>query len=133
MIKTKQMKKLTLIVVCLLTTLFSYSQDFNRVLKATKLEFRNDQWVIVDTQYPTDYFVIIKDWDVTFGTYKLKTYNTPDKTTYEDHITYSWKCVNGEGDKGVFMIKKFRPEITNHILYSVVYAQYSLMYEYECE
>ena len=108
MIKIKQMKKLTLIVVGLLITLFSYSQDFNRVIKATKLEFRNEQWVVVETQYPTDYFVIIKDWDITFGTYKLKTYDTPNKNVYDSHITYSWKCVNREGDKGVFMMKKYR-------------------------
>ena len=127
------MKKITLIVVSLLATLFSYSQDFNRVIQVTKSEFRDDKWVIVDTQKPTDLFLIMKDWDITIGTYKLKTYDEPEKVVYDKHTTYSWKAINGDGDKCMFMIKKFRPEITNHIVYGVVYGQYSLMYEYECE
>jgi hypothetical protein len=127
------MKKLLIIVVGLLVTLFSYSQDFSRVIRATKSEFKNDKWVVVDTQYPTDMFVIMKDWDITIGTYKLKTYDAPEKTTYDDHVTYSWKCVNGDGDKCMFMMKKFKPEISSHMLYGVVYEQYLLMYEYETE
>lgn len=127
------MKKLSLIVVSLLLTVISYSQDFNRVIKATKSEFKNDKWEIIDTQYPTDMFVIIKDWDIKIGTYKLKTYDEPEKTTYEQHVCYSWKCVDADGDKCIFMIKKFKSEVTNHILYAVVYGQALLMYEYECE
>ena len=127
------MKKLSLIVVSLLLTVISYSQDFNRVIKATKSEFKNDKWEIIDTQYPTDMFVIIKDWDIKIGTYKLKTYDEPEKTTYEQHVCYSWKCVDADGDKCIFMIKKFKSEVTNHILYAVVYEQALLMYEYECE
>lgn len=127
------MKKATLIVVSLLLTLFSYAQDFNRISRATKLEFRDEKWNLVETQYPTDLFVIIKDWDITVGTYKLKTYDVPEKTTYEDHITFTWKCVDKDGDKCFFMIKKFRPEITTHLIYSIVYEQYLTMYEYETE
>jgi hypothetical protein len=127
------MKKLSLIVVSLLLTIFSYSQDFSRVIKATKSEFKDDKWVVVDTKYPTDMFIIMKDWDITIGTYKLKTYDAPEKTMYDSHITYSWKCVNGDGDKCMFMIKKFKPEISSHMLYGVVYEQYLTMYEYETE
>jgi len=127
------MKKLSLIVLSLLTTLFSYSQDFSRVIKATKSEFKDDKWIVVDTKYPTDMFIILKDWDIKIGTYKLKTYDEPEKTTYEQHTCYSWKCVDGEGDKCIFMIKKFKPEVTNHIMYSVLYEQALTMYEYECE
>ena len=127
------MKKLTLILFGLSVTLLSYSQNFNRIIKATKSEFKNDKWEVVETQYPTDMFVIMKDWDITIGTYKLKTYDAPEKTIYENHVTYTWKCVNGEGDKCFFMMKKFRPEMTNHTLYGVVYEQYLLMYEYETE
>ena len=127
------MKKLTLIVVSLLTTLFSYSQDFSRVIKATKSEFKDDKWVVTDTQYPTDMFVIIKDWDIKIGTSKLRTYDDPEKIVYEQHTCYSWKCIDAEGDKCMFMIKRFKPEVSTHILYGVVYTQASLMYEYECE
>ena len=127
------MKKLTLIVVILLTTLFSYSQDFSRIYRATKLEFKDEKWTLVKTDYPTDAFVIIKDWDITVGTYKLKTYDQPEKTTYEDHIVFTWSCMYPDGEKCYFMIKKFKASITNHTVYSIVYPQYSLMYEYECE
>ena len=127
------MKKLSLIVVGLFLTLFSYSQDFQRVLKSTKLEFNNDKWTVVETQYPTDMFVILKDWDIRIGTYKLKTYDTPEKSSYDTHVVFSWKAVTPDGEKCVFMIKKFKPEITNHMVYSVVFEQYLMMYEYETE
>jgi hypothetical protein len=127
------MKKLTLIVVSLLATLLSYSQDFSRVIKATKSEYKDDKWVVVDTQYPTDMFIIIKDWDIKIGSYKLKTYDDPEKVVYEQHICYSWKCIDADGDKCMFMVKKFKPEVSTHVLYGVVYEQALLMYEYECE
>jgi hypothetical protein len=127
------MKKVTLIVVGLLLTLAGFSQNFNRVLRCSKLEFSGEQWTATETQYPSDQFVIMKDWDITIGTYKLKTYDAPEKTAYEDHVCYTWKAVNPEGEKCFFMIKKFRPEVSTHMLYSVVYPQYSLMYEYETE
>jgi hypothetical protein len=37
------MKKLALIVVGLLVTLCSYSQDYNKVIRASKLEYTNEQ------------------------------------------------------------------------------------------
>ena len=131
--KNNKMKKITLIVVGLLATLFSYSQDFARVIKSYKLEFKEDKWITVATDYPKDMFVIIKDWDVTIGTYKFKTYDEPTKTQYEDHITYNWKCVNSDGVKCEFLIKAFNPNVTTHTLYSILYLNDLLMYEYECE
>lgn len=126
------MKKVILIVVSLLATLFSYSQDFSRIVKATKSEWRNDKWIETSVEYPKESFVIIKDWDVTIGTYKFKTYGEPEKSTYENHVTYTWKCVNANGDKCYFMMKKFRPEISSHMMYSIVYDT-GVMYEYEGE
>jgi hypothetical protein len=127
------MKKLSLIVVGLLITLFSYSQDFSRVIKAYKLEFKDNKWVTVETEYPTDWFVILKDWSVTIGTYKFRTYDKPTKTTYEDHITYGWKCINSDGVKCDFLIKVFNSNITTHTLYSILYLNDLVMFEYECE
>jgi hypothetical protein len=126
------MKKLSLIVVSLLTTLFSYSQDFNRVIVASKSEWNGSEWKLISSSKPTDMFVIMKDWDITIGTYKFKTYDDPDKSTYEDHVTYTWKCVNGEGVKCHFMMKKFNPEVSSHMLYSILYDT-GVMYEYETE
>lgn len=126
------MKKLTLIVVSLLLTLFSYSQDFNRVIIATKSQWNGSEWKIISSNKPTDMFVIMKDWDITIGTYKFKTYDDYEKTTYDDHITFTWKCVNGNGEKCYFMMKKFKPEISTHMLYSIVYDT-GIMYEYETE
>jgi len=126
------MKKVTLIVVSLLLTLFSYSQDFNRVIVASKSEWNGTEWKTISSSKPTDMFVIMKDWDITIGTYKFKTYDDPEKTTYESHVCYTWKCVNGNGDKCVFMMKKFKPEVSSHMLYSILYDT-GVMYEYECE
>jgi len=126
------MKKLSLIVVSLLLTLFSYSQDFNRVITASKSEWNGVEWKTLSSSNPTDMFVIMKDWDITIGTYKFKTYDNPEKTTYESHVCYTWKCVNGNGEKCTFMMKKFKPEVSTHMLYAIVYDT-GVMYEYECE
>jgi hypothetical protein len=126
------MKKVTLIVVSLLLTLFSYSQDFNRVIVASKSEWNGTEWKVTSSSKPTDMFVIMKDWDITIGTYKFKTYDDPEKTTYDTHVCYTWKCVNGNGDKCVFMMKKFKSEVSSHMLYSILYDT-GVMYEYECE
>lgn len=126
------MKKVILVVVSLLATLFSYSQDFSRIVKATKSEWRNDKWIETSVEYPKESFVIIKDWDINIGPYKFKTYGEPEKSTYENHVTYTWKCVNANGDKCYFMMKKFRPEISSHMMYSIVYDT-GVMYEYEGE
>ena len=127
------MKKVTLTVVSLLLTLFSYAQDFNKVIRASKVEWNGTEWKTVSTNYPADYFVIMKDWDITIGTYKFKTYGDWEKTTYEDHVTYTWKCVNGNGEKCMFMMKKFKPEVSTHMLYSILYPETGVMYEYETE
>ena len=127
------MKKiLFLCSIFLFLTFFSYSQDFNRVIVASKSEWNGSEWKTVSSSRPTDMFVIMKEWDITIGTYKFKTYDTPEKTTYEDHVTYTWKCVNGEGSKCYFMMKKFKPEVSSHMLYSIVYET-GVMYEYETE
>jgi hypothetical protein len=126
------MKKITLIVVSLLLTLFSYSQDFAKVVVASKCEWNGTEWKTVSSSRPTDMFVILKDWDLTIGTYKFKTYGDYDKVIYDDHVTFTWKCVNGNGEKCYFMMKKFKPEISNHMLYSIVYDT-GVMYEYETE
>lgn len=127
------MKKiLFLCSIFLFLTFFSYSQDFNRVIVASKSEWNGTEWKTVSSSRPTDMFVIMKEWDITIGTYKFKTYDTPEKTTYEDHVTYTWKCVNGEGSKCYFMMKKFKPEVSSHMLYSIVYET-GVMYEYETE
>ena len=127
------MKKLALIVVGLLLTVFSYAQDFNKVIRASKVEWNGTEWKTVSTSYPTDYFVIMKDWDITIGTYKFKTYGDYEKSTYDDHITFTWKCVNGNGEKCMFMMKKFKPEVSTHMLYSILYPETGVMYEYETE
>lgn len=127
------MKKLSLIVVSLLVTLFSYSQDFGKIVRASKCEFINNKWVSVETQYPTEMFIIMKDWEITIGTYKLRTYGDYEVNKYEDHICYTWKAVNSEGKKCFFLMKKFRQEITTHMLYAVLYPEYEIMYEYESE
>ncbi len=124
------MKKVSMLLIGLVMTLFSYSQDFNRVVRATKSEWNGNEWKTTDAAVPADMFIIIKDWEITVGTYKFRTYGYPEKNIYENHITYTWSCVNREGKKCYFMMKKFKPEVTSHMLYSIVYES-GVMYEYE--
>jgi hypothetical protein len=126
------MKKLKILLLFLTLSLAAYSQDFSKVVRASKCEYRNGEWVTISTQYPTDVFVILKDWSVTIGTYKFKTYGDSEKNTYESHVVYTWKCVNSNGDKCLFMMKKFNPEVSTHMLYCIVYET-GVMYEYETE
>jgi hypothetical protein len=55
----------------------------------------------------------------------------PEKNIYKDHICYTWKCVDKDGDKCMFMMKKFRPEVSSHMLYGILYPENMVMYEYE--
>jgi hypothetical protein len=126
------MKKVSLMVVGLLLILLSYSQDFNKVIRATKSEWNGNEWKIIRTSEPAGMFIIIKDWEITVGTYKFRTFDDPEKNVYEKHVTYTWKCVNGDGEKCFFMMKKFKPEVTSHSLYTIVYDS-GVMYEYETE
>jgi hypothetical protein len=125
------MKKLSLIVVGLLTTLFSYSQDFNRVTNITKSTWDGNKWNIISSNQPTDMFIIINEWDIKIGSYKFRTYDTPDKTTYDTHVCYTWKCIDKDGNKCMFLMKKFKPEISTHMLYAILYPEDMVMYEYE--
>ena len=126
------MKKITLIVVSLLITLFSYSQSIDRVVKSMKSEWNGNEWKTIATNYPKELFIVTKEWEIRIGDYLFKTYDTPEKNTYENHVCYTWKCVNAEGKKCLFMMKKFNPDITSNILYSIVYDT-GVMYEYVVE
>ncbi len=126
------MKKLLFIVVSLLFTSLSYSQSVSKVLRSAKLEYKESEWVKTDEQYPEDYFVILDGYNVTIGTYKFRTYGESEKTTYDDHIVLTWKCINGNGDKCLFMMKKFKPEVTTHTIFGIGYES-GIIYEYETE
>lgn len=127
------MKKITLIVVGLLMTVFSYSQSFNRIIKAVKSQYTDNKWVEIESQEPKDAFLIMKDWDITIGTTKYRTYDESEKTTYEDHEAYTWKCVDADGTKCYFIIKRFKPSVTPHMVYVIVYEEAGVMYEYVTE
>lgn len=126
------MKKLTLFVIGIALTISAHTQDFIRVLRATKFEYQNEKWVNVLTEYPKEYFIVIKGDLVTIGATKFKTYGVYDQTTYDSHVTYTWKCINGNGSKCWFMMKRFPSEVTAHLVYSIAYDS-GIMYEYEGE
>lgn len=127
------MKKITLLAITLLLTITSFSQSFDKIIKATKLQWINEEWKIVSTGYPTDMFVIINQDEITIGKYKFKTYDTPERNIYDTHICYTWKAINGNAEKCLFMMKKFNPNLTTHMIYTIVYTNLQIMYEYESE
>lgn len=127
------MKKLSLLLITLILTITTHAQSFDRVIKATKLKWQNEEWKTVSSGYPTDMFIIVKEDEITVGKYKFKTYDKPNETTYPTHICFTWKTVNQNGEKCLFMMKKFLSEITRGIVYSIVYPTSELMYEYETE
>lgn len=126
------MKKVALLALGLVLTLISYSQSFYKIVISSKSEFKNEKWVNVGTKRPVDEFVIVNETNITIGTYKFKVYGDYEKTEYEKHTTYTWKCINGEGGKCYFMMKLFKPEVTKNVLYSIIYDS-GVMYEYETE
>jgi hypothetical protein len=131
------MKKIILIVVSLLVTLLSYSQS-NKILKATSSTYKNDKWVLTETQYPVNQFVTLDGWDVTIGKFKFRTYGQYEKNVYEDHITYTWNAISQDSTDCYFMMKVFKPEVTTHTIFSIVYPPpsdhyYPIMHEFECE
>lgn len=127
------MKKVTLVVLGMLMMILTYSQSFDRVVRASKCEWRGSDWVTVSTSRPTDYFVIIKDWEITIGTSKFRTYGDVEKSNYDQHVTFTWNCINANGVKCFFMMKKSKLSTNIHSLYSIVYPETGVMYEYETE
>jgi hypothetical protein len=132
------MRKIFLILVSLLVTLFSYSQNVNKILKATSSRYNNDKWELTETQYPNNQYVILDDWNVTIGKFKIITYGNKQKSIYDDHITYTWNAITEDSADCYFMIKIFRPEITKHTVFSVYYPPptdfyYPILQEFECE
>lgn len=127
------MKKITLLAITLLLTITSFSQSFDKIIKATKLQWINEEWKIVSTGYPNDMFVIINQDEITIGNYKFKTYDNPERNIYNTHICYTWKAINENAEKCIFMMKKFNSNLTSHMMYSIVYTNSQIMYEYETE
>jgi len=126
------MKKIALLAVGLTLTLLSYSQSFYRVVRSAKCEYENNEWVTKHTSRPTDEFVIVNKTNITISKYKFKVYGEYEKSISNDHTTYTWNCINGEGKKCYFMMKLFKPEVTKNVLYCIVYDS-GVMYEYETE
>ena len=119
-------------VVGLLLTAISYSQNFYRVVRSTQLEYKDTTWVELATQYPKDLFIIIKGYDITVGTSKFKTYDDAEKINYTDHTTYTWKCIDGDGNNCLYMIKQFDPKVSTHVINEIVYGN-GTAWEYEVE
>lgn len=126
------MKKLSLIVVSLLLTLLSYSQEFDRVVGVNYYTWTGKDWKYVESNYPKGMFIIIKDWDVTIGSVKFRTYDLPDKTIYETHTTMAWKCVDELGNNCTFMMKLYKKGSSQHVAYNIMYSS-GTMFEYEVE
>lgn len=117
-----------LLVISVLLSLMSLSQDYGRVVRATKLNYINSQWVEQETIQPNDFFIIIKDYEVTVGTKKFMTYGDVETTNYEGFVCYTWKCIDPDGNKCSFMMKKF--SYSTQMIYMFVYPQSSSAYEY---
>jgi hypothetical protein len=126
------MKKITLLVLTLIITITTYSQSFYKIFKSTKSEYRDEKWITIATYYPTDEFVILDNTNISISNYKFKVYGDYEKTEFEEHKTLTWKAINANGDKCYFMMKLFNPNITSHIIYSIIYES-GVMYEYETE
>lgn len=132
------MKKLTLIVVGLLVTLFSYSQK-DRIVKATSFTYKNEKWVLTETQIPpANQYVVLDGWDVTIGKYHIKTYGEYKKDVYDDHITFTWSAITDDDGDCYFMMKIFDPSVTKHTVFSILFPPptdhyYPIMHEFECE
>lgn len=126
------MKKVSLMVVGLLLTVISYSQNFYRVVRATQLEYRDTGWVELESQYPKDLFFIMKDYDIKIGTAKFRTYDDPEKVAYVDHTTYTWKCIDSEGNNCLYMMKQFDSRVSTHVVHEIVYGN-GRAWEYETE
>lgn len=126
------MKKITLLVIGIFLTLLGYSQSFYKIVRFSKCEYRNEKWATIETRTPENEFVIVNKTEITVANYKFKIYGDYEKKEYEEHTTYSWNCINGEGRKCYFMMKIFKPQVSSHILYAIVYDT-GVMYEYETE
>jgi hypothetical protein len=103
------MKKLLLafvIMLCSITT-FSQSPSFEKVVQINKLEFVDGKFETVETIRPTDFYIKIDARIVFVNGKKFITHGNYEMDYHEGFVSYTWKCVDEDGQEGYFIMKKF--------------------------
>lgn len=103
------MKKLLLSIVLSLLTVISFAQNntTDRVIKMTKMEFVDGEFVTRDVAKPKKLFINISGNVVLIGKVKYTTYGDVETDYHEGFVTFTWNCIDSDGNKGYFIMKKF--------------------------
>ena len=130
------MKKLLLCLFAVLSFYFGKTQDFYKVDMCTyQIYTEENGWVVKQTTYPENIFVIIKNNNIKITNSSKSSYVTfgePKKTVYERHTATSWDSYDDEGKNCKVMIKTMNNEsnlATLTILYDGFCFEYRLYVE----
>lgn len=94
------MKKIILLLVFAITSVISYSQNFNKVYRASYIKYEGGRWVDDVTRYPENMFLILDGSEVKItneSESKYITYGNPKITKYETHNCSTWSAYDQKG------------------------------------
>lgn len=104
------MKKITLVLLLLISALIGQSQTFFKVTKATYDVYSGGEWITKQTEYPTNVYVITKNDEVKISNNaqsKFKLYSGPTKEYSKENIYisyYTWKAIDDKGNDCIFIM-----------------------------
>lgn len=123
------MKKYILTISLMLSAVFCYSQDFNKVYRATVYFYRYGEWVKGESNYPERMYVILDGYNIKItneSESRYVTYGNPSKNKTSEYEANTWNAYDKKGDQCLFIIKKYyayeRLEMT--ILYEGIALEY---------
>lgn len=126
------MKKIICTIVAILSIATTYCQNLHKVVRVSKLEYSNQEWVKVAEEFPQRDSIAIEGWDITVSNHRFKAFGEYEKVEYTDHDTYTWKGLNSASEECYLVIKKFKSELASRIIFTIVYTT-GVLYEYETE
>jgi len=128
------MKKVLLIITLFFIISVSYSQSYNKVYKAIYIRYVNGKWVDEIVKYPEGLYITINGSKIKINNQRndsYLTYGDYEKTTFSTHESYTWSCLDKDGEDCFFMMKKLVDY--NSTIIDIYYPKKGYGYEYITE
>ena len=120
------MKKLILIISIIFVSTFCHAQTWEKVYSMNFIKYQNGAWVDDKSHEPENTFIMLNGSEVIIKSHEINrymTYGNNEKTKYDTHIAYTWKCIDKEGDECLFVMKRFNNGTT---IYMIVYKTFGV-------
>jgi hypothetical protein len=104
------MKKIILLIALTLIATFTFAQSYNKVYKATYIQYINGRWVDGEYNYPDNMYIILNKNNIRITNNKNAsyiTYGSSTKKYYDGFECSSWDCYDVDGKSLTFIMKYF--------------------------